>query len=75
MTDDDLDFRTRLNELPFDDSSRQEHREQLRERVLATFDQSQTDPSPRPVPRPSSNWRQFMRRPVPRIAAATLVAA
>jgi outer membrane lipoprotein-sorting protein len=75
MTDDDLDFRTRLNELPFDDSSRQDHREQLRERVLATFDQSQTDPSPRPVPRPSSNWRQFMRRPVPRIAAAALVAA
>lgn len=75
MNDDELSFRDRLNELPFDDSCRQEHREQLRERVLAAFDEAQTDLSPRPVPRTYSNWREFMSRPVPRFAAAVLIAA
>jgi outer membrane lipoprotein-sorting protein len=75
MNDDELIFRDRLNNLPFDDSCRQEHREQLREHVLAAFDESQIDPSPRRIPRPYSNWREIMRRPVPRLAAAVLIAA
>ena len=75
MNDDELGFRDRLNELPFDDSCRQEHREQLRERVLAAFDAARTDPSPLPVPRAYLNWSKFMSRPVRRFAAAALIAA
>ena len=75
MNDDELVFRDRLNDLPFDDSCRLEHHEQLRERVLAAFDEAQTKPSAHPVPGTYSRWRTFMNRPVSRFAAAALIAA
>jgi outer membrane lipoprotein-sorting protein len=68
-------FRDLLNEPPFDDSSRKEHREQLRQQVLEAFDAVQADRSRRSVPHTFLLWREIMTRPAQRFAAAALVIA
>ena len=75
MNSDESRFRDLLNEPPFDDSYRKEHRDQLRQEVLETFDTAQAERSCRPVRHSFLYWRETMSRPAPRFAAAALVMA
>jgi outer membrane lipoprotein-sorting protein len=70
------EFTRLLQRLPGDDAPRPEHAGHLREQVLARFDEGQ-------VARPARPWwkrvltqgREIMRRPIPRLIAATACAA
>ena len=75
MTSEESRFGDLLNELPFDDSYRDEHRERLRQKVLEVFDARQADLPRRSVRNTFLNWREIMSRPAPRFAAAALVMA
>src|SRR6266404_4589559 len=72
MNSEESHFRDRLNEPPFDGSYREDHREQLRQRVLEAFDASQAELSRPGVRRKFPNWREMMSRPIPRFAAIVL---
>jgi outer membrane lipoprotein-sorting protein len=74
MNSEEARFRDLLNEPPFDDSYRDEHRAQLRQQVLEAFDVSQADVSRRAVRRMPRAWRAIVSPPVRRIAAVLLVA-
>ena len=72
----ETEFSRLLRELPCDDASGFEHRQSLRERVLAEFDQTST------VVAAHSGWkraltkgREIMRRPIPRLVAFTTACA
>ena len=73
MNNEESRFRDLLNEPPFDGSYRQEHRDQIRQQLLKTFDAAQADRSRRPFRHTFLYWREIMSRPVPRFAAAALV--
>src|ERR1019366_7693839 len=75
MNNEESRFHDLLNEPPFDDSCRKEHRDQLRQQVLETFDAAQAERSRRPVGHSFLHWREIMSRPAPRFAAAALVMA
>ena len=63
-----------LRELPFDDTPRLEHRDALREHVLHKFDQARAaTTAARPWKHTFNSWRELMRRPIPRLIAATIV--
>jgi outer membrane lipoprotein-sorting protein len=63
-----------LRELPFDDAPRLEHRDALREQVLVKFDQARAaKTAARPWKHILNSWRELMRRPIPRLIAATIV--
>ncbi len=63
-----------LRELPFDDTPRLEHGDALREQVLHRFDQARAaTTAARPWKHNFNSWREMMRRPVPRLIAATIV--
>jgi outer membrane lipoprotein-sorting protein len=66
------DFSRLLQELPFDDASVREHRQTLREEVLAEFDRRQVADMAEPsLKRALRKGREIMRRPVPRLIAFT----
>jgi outer membrane lipoprotein-sorting protein len=63
-----------LREKPFDDAPRPEHRDALRERALHRFDQARAaKTTARPWKHTFNSWRKLMRRPIPRLVAATIV--
>jgi outer membrane lipoprotein-sorting protein len=75
MNSDESRFRDLVNEPPFDGSYRKEHHQQLRQKVVESFDAAQAVRSRRSFPNSFLNWRQIMGRPAPRFAAAALVLA
>lgn len=75
MNSDESSFRDLLNDTLFDDSYRKEHRDQLRQHALETFDAAQAERSGRPVRRTFLYWRKITSRPAPGFAAAALVMA
>src|SRR5436190_14520602 len=66
------EFSRLLQSVPFDDSSGNEHRQSLREQVLAEFDRRTTSEPARPWWKCAfKQGRQIMRRPIPRLIAVT----
>jgi outer membrane lipoprotein-sorting protein len=69
------EFARLLQRLPSADAPRQEHAAGLRTRVLACFDQAQSAGPARPWwKRALTQGREIMRRPIPRLIAATACA-
>jgi outer membrane lipoprotein-sorting protein len=75
MNADEERFARMIERSHLDDAPRPEHRDDLRNQVLAAFDRAQA-PSAWTIPfaRFSDHWRSIMTRPVPRLAAAVLLA-
>ena len=70
----ELEFTQLLRELPFDDAPRPEHCDALRKQVLHKFDQARAaKTAARPWKHTLNSWRELMRRPIPRLIAATIV--
>ena len=68
----ELEFKRLLQELPFDDAAGHEHRQALREKVLAEFDRRQVAQTAVPSWKHAfTKGREIMRRPVPRLIAFT----
>ena len=71
LNEQESEFERLLANLPCDDRGRAEHRESLRERVLAAFDAARARESASPVwKRAFNHGREIMRRPLPRLIAA-----
>src|SRR5436305_793446 len=69
LPDHETDFARLLHGLPFDDGSRPDHAEHLREQALAMF---ASQPAQTPIPwwkRALMQGREIMRRPIPRLLA------
>ena len=63
-----------IRESPFDDAPRLEHREDLHQRLIREFDRSLATTKPiRSWKQTYHSWRQFMRRPIPRLIAISIV--
>src|SRR6266446_3846404 len=75
MNNEESRFHDLPNEPPFDGSYRKEHRDQLRQQVLETFDAAQAERWRLPVRHTSLYWREILSRPAARFAAAALVMA
>src|SRR5262249_1040009 len=72
LNDQESEFSRLLQGVPCDDAHSAEHRQSLREQVLAEFDRKETGGTPH------SRWkhaftkgREIMRRPLPRMMAFT----
>src|SRR6516165_5757526 len=66
------EFSRLLREVPCDDAPGSEHRQSLRERVLAEFDRQATVAAAQPRWKHAiTKGREIMRRPIPRLIAFT----
>jgi outer membrane lipoprotein-sorting protein len=72
LREQESEFMRLLQRLAFDDTVRPEHAGNLRDRVLARFDQAQAAEPARPWwKRVLTQGRDIMRRPIPRLIAAS----
>lgn len=70
----ELEITRLLQRSPFDDVPRPEHQDALREQVLQKFDQAKESKSiVHSWTHTFDSWRQFMRRPVPRLIAISFL--